>query len=987
MNSLPLPSFQDFFRALWKRDPFPWQEMLAERVSREVWPESIDLPTAAGKTACLDIATYALAAQADQPNRTAARRIWFVVDRRIIVDEAFERARQLADKLENGKALEIAAVAQRLFDLRGLPNERERPLAVARLRGGVLRGDDWAGVPSQPAIITSTVDQVGSRLLFRGYGYSALAAPIYAGLAGNDSLIFLDEAHCAVPFLQTLAAVKLFREPKWSEIPNPTPFHVAVLSATPPGQLTEQKTEVFPRDDEERQKSLDHPILQKRLKISKRATLVPVKDEAALVRGIVDAAQQLVKNGTLRVGVMVNRVDRATSIENELKEKAGSAFDIQLLTGRIRAVERDWLIGKDAPLHKELRANDPEKPARPLIVVSTQCLEVGADFSFDALLTECASLDALRQRFGRLARLGKPESPRAFVFAAESTLKECDPIYGNALGATWQFLWNKADIARPERGKETRTVDFGFEALRAILPPEKELAQLLAPTADAPILLPAHLDLLSQTSPIPHPDPDISTFLHGKDRGSTEVRVAFRCDLDPKRTDDWCEIVSLCPPIAAEMLSVPLHRFRKWLRDGESPDQTSDLEGDDDAAGTNTHSECSPFVNYRGRENSRVSRNPREILPDSIILLPAPHDLIGLTRVRKLGQVLCDRGFGVQRLDVWELALQTSGKTSMLRIQRETLTRWLGESGCPPLRDLVHLLENEIPQAEELRDAIAAVRQWEPENERQEALPEWLRKIFRDVEDFRFSDIAQHPAGGIIVRAKSKGFAADQIDFFADEDDAPSEAPDEIYLSDHCSQVSSIAATFAHACLGEDLNGVSRIAGQWHDAGKLDPRFQEVLRGGAPDAGGEPLAKSPGKRRSSKESKTVAAGAGLPLDFRHEMLSLDLAQRFALGELSPDDGDLLLHLIASHHGHARPFAPVCGDTDPPTVLSAFDNLNIRLSTEERRALSPAHTFESGITDRFWILARRFGWWGLAYREAILRLADWYASAHPEKKQP
>ena len=121
----------------------------------------------------------------------------------------------------------------------------ERPLAVGRLRGGVLRDDRWARIPSQAGIITSTVDQLGSRLLFRGYGHSALAAPIFAGLAANDSLILLDEAHCAVPFLQTLRAVKMFRAAKWSEVVNHTPFHVTVLSATPPGEDDGEKLEIF----------------------------------------------------------------------------------------------------------------------------------------------------------------------------------------------------------------------------------------------------------------------------------------------------------------------------------------------------------------------------------------------------------------------------------------------------------------------------------------------------------------------------------------------------------------------------------------------------------------------------------------------------------------------------------------------------------------------------------------------------------------------
>ena len=57
------------------------------------------LPTASGKTACLDIAVFVLAVQADRlrvnQRITAPRRIFFVVDRRVIVDEAYERAWQL----------------------------------------------------------------------------------------------------------------------------------------------------------------------------------------------------------------------------------------------------------------------------------------------------------------------------------------------------------------------------------------------------------------------------------------------------------------------------------------------------------------------------------------------------------------------------------------------------------------------------------------------------------------------------------------------------------------------------------------------------------------------------------------------------------------------------------------------------------------------------------------------------------------------------
>ena len=719
-------------------------------------------------------------------------------------------------------------------------------------------------------------------------------------MAGNDSLILLDEAHCAVPFLQTLRAVHMFQGSKWSEVANVTPFHVAVLSATPPGEDDGKKADVFPSSGEERTKALDHEVLQARLTASKRAVLEKVMDEKKLTTKLAEAAENFARSGTLRVGVIVNRVARAMQIAEALRSKAhekisngeSPAFDVKLLTGRIRSVERDLLVGKDAPLHRRLRASDPEKLDRPLILVSTQCLEVGADFSFDALVTECACLDALRQRFGRLNRLGAPIDAKAIIFAAESALKDSDPIYGYALRATWEFLWNPppngiANIENADTKPERRSVDFGFEALRALMPLPGELCPLLAPTSDAPILLPAHLDLLCQTSPRPYPDPDIGIFLHGKGRNAAEVRVAFRCDLDPKRPQDWPEVVSLCRPLAGEMFSVPLRRFREWLENHDSLDTSGDIEGENNDAESNQTMRPyqTKFLLCRGREKSKVSSNPADIFPDSVVILPAPSDKDGVAEVLKLGQALCEQGFGSQKVDLWELALQQAGKAPAFRIHRECLAPWLGEKGCPPLQALLELVENDEPTREERDAAIAAVLQWVPKDESVSPLPDWLRELFTATREYRASDIARHPGGGIILCSKKKNRAVEETDYFADEDDAPSEAPDEVPLAGHCAQVAAVAEKLAHACIGKHAALPAKNAGAWHDTGKLDPRFQDMLRGGAPtDDGSKPLAKSPRKPHSREQAKAIREAARLPDDFRHEMLSAQLAEQFCKTE-------------------------------------------------------------------------------------------------------
>ena len=166
------------------------------------------------------------------------------------------------------------------------------------------------------------------------------------------------------------------------------------------------------------------------------------------------------------------------------------------------------------------------------MVVATQCLEVGVDLDLDGLVTEAAPLDALRQRFGRVNRAGRPiEAAGAILTTTESVAKRTDdPIYGDRLRNTWEVL---ATIATREH------LDFGVGALDRRLREAgidaAAMAELVAPRARAPTLMPAYLDLWVQTSPPPAADPEVDLFLHGTERSSPEVSIVWRSDHHRRR--------------------------------------------------------------------------------------------------------------------------------------------------------------------------------------------------------------------------------------------------------------------------------------------------------------------------------------------------------------------------------------------------------------------------------------------------------------------
>ena len=968
LKQLNATDFAEFFKKLWGHPPFAWQQALVDRVLERAeapWPEAIALPTAAGKTACLDIAVFALAAQASRLTRkqviSAPRRVFLVVDRRVIVDQAYERARLLADHLEKAQDGILKRVADNLRQIAhggadGFAGEL--PLTAYVLRGGMYRSEAWMSSPLQPMVVASTVDQIGSRLLFRGYGRGSSTWPIAAGLVANDSLILLDEAHCAQPFLQTLQAVRRYQ--KWGHTPLERPFYPVVMSATPPPGV-----DLF-EDLSEESRDLANPLGQRQL-AHKPAILKTVEKAkgkqatSAMAKVLAEAASGLVNDKRRAIVVFVNRV--ATARETYCLFQSRGDLDAVLLTGRMRPVDKDALVKQRL---KPLESGQADKRAltKPVIVVATQTLEVGADLDFDGLVTECASLDALRQRFGRLNRMGRPIEARAVILVRgdQAGDRGDDPVYGEALTKTWNWLNEHKD--------DNGEVDFGIAYL-----PDGD-SSLNAPSVDAPVMLPAHVDCWAQTAPEPQPSPDVAPFLHGPREGVADVQVCWRADLDLiDEKETALELLSLCPPSSSETLPVPVSVFRRWLAGEDAIDDSTDVEGigtEDGLSRNGSPTVESLVVRWQGAETElgNITADPRAIRPGDIIVIPATHP----GPARQLGDLPPDAD-----LDVGDRAYRLARAKPILRLHLKLVEDWpdsvtAKETARELLKDLERKYEDdELDGA--LRDLLTELSN-SPE-------PSWLSEVARELcKEFSMSKL--HIVGGnslVLVGSRRIPELTREADRFSDEDDASASGIGRpVKLLRHLPDVEALARHHATGCgLPEDLIEAIACAGLLHDLGKADPRFQSLLHGGARWLGGEPLAKSAEIPRNRVAYERARTASGYPKGGRHELLSVRLAESASVFLPERDDlRDLVLHLIASHHGHCRPFAPVIFDEQGVDV-------DFELRGQRTHWCGPTNLerLDSGVADRYWRLVRRYGWWGLAWLEALLRLADWRQSEREE----
>ncbi len=992
MTPLGAADFAEFFGALHGQDPFPWQARLARQVVETGrWPPLLDLPTAAGKTATVDVALFHLACEANKgAERAAPLRILFVVDRRIVVDEAFRRARRIADRLRSATDGVLRAVADRLSLLSGDPSH---PLDVVRLRGGVPQERDWARSPAQPLVAVSTVDQVGSRLLFRGYGVSSRMSPVHAGLVGADALWLLDEVHLSQPLAETLAAIAVGHQPDeggfLADSPRLAPFAIVPLSATP----GDTPQDAFGLRDEDR----CHPILSRRLSARKLARLAPVGDNGDLGDAFVEQALYLAGfapeppaagrprkrvrkaeaaqasascPAVCRLAVVVNRVDLARQVFERLRGRIGEdRAEVVLLTGRVRPLDRERLLDRIRPL---FASPDRETPERPIIIVATQTIEAGADLDVDALVTEIAPVDSLRQRFGRLDRLGLRGESRAAILMPKKAGQWGDPdwqtvekIYGDRARATAEKL--------TELGDE---VDFGIEAFSA----HQGLlsADLITRKEHAPVLLPPYADLWATSHPEPPATPEPALFLHGPEV-SADVQLVWRADVSPEDSVAAARWLELCPPSSLEAMSVPIWAVRRWLRDegiafSDVPEQAPEERGEPGGRA------C-----LRRAGDGWERAGAADLRPGDTIVVPSSYGG-------------CDEyGWNPQsREPVRDLGVEAHYRQRLRSALR--LTEPMLANAClgieePPSSEVWSAVRRLIPD-EESADAAEALRAGLLEIE---GLPPGWRRLLEGMQGPRLRCElldANDPTAGALIwsdRRLPEGLLGPTRE---DEEAPGSEAVTdyeessatgvEVDLTSHLGSVGARAREFAErAGLPPDLVRILSLAGRLHDLGKADPRFQADLRGESALARRHPelaalLAEAEGRLLAKSGQRRPARVPGAaPPGFRHEALSVALAQKHPeVRGLDPDARDLLLWLIGTHHGFGRPFYPPPQDDAPETAAAvAVDGEKLTARAAEAPLRLDQGWFE--LADR---VRRRFGPWELARLEAVLRLADHAVSA-------
>lgn len=869
--------FRSAFEALTGYSPLKWQTRLFNLMVSGKIPTVCDLPTGLGKTSVIAIWLIALCQQAVEGQAILPRRLIYIVNRRTVVDQATTTTEQIRRRLLNPDDSSSIEHAQALSLLRSalqlLSSKESSFLAVSTLRGELADNEEWKDDPARAAIIVGTIDMIGSKLLFSGYGDSRRSRSRHAGLIGQDSLVIHDEAHLTPAFSDLLHCV---REAQISDCEF-RPIQVMELSATQRQGASNGdnlQLEVEDRDDD---------IVAERLDAKKLMHLHQASNgDRALTAKLSDLTLEH-EQSRCKVVTYARTPKVAQDVVKELKRHLGEGSDnrVALLTGTIRGHERDKLVSND-PVYQAML--DPEiAPDATVYLVSTSAGEVGIDIDADHVVCDLTTLDSMIQRLGRVNRRGgryreanvdivwqpsqaDPNRPRGFALAVAATLEHL---------RSWSEHSGMAINLSPGNLRSLLK-SMSMDDRDAAFTPKP-------PTVPVDDVL---FDDWSMTSVSDVPGrPPVSSYLHGRTDDPPETYVV------------WRQEASL---------------FGQYGLDGPTAKRLAEEW----------------FRACRIRSNERVSGQTDQVWRFLGNLL---RRLKRQDESKDCCVILLDQRLNAERTFLSELLGKRDRqwlnyKTVILPDKAGGLDEYgiLDHTTSEPVSDVADSLERGLERKRVLPDR--------PNDPWPDGWVERRRVMLRSPDDD--SNLEDTEAAELVLLMPNTAIATDEPEFSRFDQTLA------VHTSLIVSHMEDIGSRLG---LESQITSALIAAARWHDKGKDRSIWQTYARNEGNDG---PLAKS-----SRYRSPHILAG------YRHEFGSmLDAMQDQDV--IAHSESDLILHLIASHHGNGRPsFEP-----------RAFDRT---------RAGNESANFET--MRRFGRLQKRFGRWGLAWLEACLHCADVAAS--------
>lgn len=714
-------------------------------------------------------------------------------------------------------------------------------------------------------------------------------------------------------------------------------------------------------------------------------------------------AWELTTQGSAPVRCLVfcNSRKDATAVAAELRTLAKSAIapeaTIELFVGGRRVKERTQ--ARDALARLGFLAGKAVSLERSAFLIATSAGEVGVDLDADHMVCDLVAWERMVQRLGRVNRRGGP-SREAKVVVVEAGPPDEDALRAasRSLGdkfpkdhKRWLDLFDKQKKATAARAKLKQTNLSASEskalkrqagafkdddakklavyeaevakhrALRRLLDAAAKEGGSLSPDAllklrarqdlaDAlraattveplrPELTRPLVDAWSMTSLDEHPGrPEVDPWLRGfRPNDPPQTTVVWRRHL-PVRADGSFDAKAVkrffeaAPPHTSEQLETETHLVLDWLikraaaiskpRHDETPlDATKvvaiALGGRGEPKGWRTLRDIAA-AKSKGKNESKEAKRAR-----AQCMKELEQFLIGVT-------VIIDA-----RLGGLTDGLLNDEADAIAEASDDGSTSWLARSDVA-----------DVP-ATGFRIRELAVNEEDDSVWRTTSGAGWVRRhLF-------VTKVADGEPSSALVIDGWVGNAANE------EERAEADRPQQ--LDEHQSWTEDCARQIAQRLgIETERANLLALAARLHDEGKRATRWQRAFK--AP-IDGRPYAKTRG-----------------PIDFdlldgyRHELGSLPYVEAHNdFKALATDDQDFVLHLIAAHHGFARPLIGTSGcDDAPPSIV------------EER-----ART----VALRFSRLSRRWGPWGLAWWEALLRSADQTASrrnqqaATAHKEQP